>query len=187
MSGSGGHDKLAISQGQQGSTATAIYDSAILVSPNSNLKYKSTVPEWIVELVRSLTRDVGGRVVLAGFSRGAKWCHEIIRQLIKMDAIMPIRCLLVAPYCALSFTPHDQREHALAIKRGRTTVRSICTRHDESCKWSIYSDFIIGMGECRDVSDVFPTHEDTLAAFLNASSEVATDIQWLLCNSAHAG
>ena len=43
------------------------------------------------------------------------------------NVTMPLRCLLVAPYCAARFTVHDQREHALSIKRGLTTVRSICT------------------------------------------------------------
>ena len=38
LSESGGHDNLAVSLGQAGPTAAAIHDSAILVSPHSNLK-----------------------------------------------------------------------------------------------------------------------------------------------------
>ena len=184
LSGSGGHKELAVSHGQIGPTATAIRDSAILVSPYSRLKYKADVPDWIVKLTAALTEEVRGRLVLVGFSRGAKWCHEILRALISMNATMPRRCLLVAPYCAARFNVHDQREHALSIKRGLTTVRSICTMQDTACTWERYGDFIKGVGEWRDVSGVFPGHEDTLSGLLRPeSSDVALDVQWLLGTS----
>ena len=184
LSGSGGHKELAVSPGQTGPTATAIHDSAILVSPYSHLKHKADVPDWIVKLTAAFTQEVRGHLVLVGFSRGAKWCHEILRQLITMNATMPLRCLLVAPYCAARFTVHDQREHALSIKRGLTTVRSICTMQDTACTWERYGDFIKAMGEWRDVSGVFPRHEDTLSGLLRPeSSDVALDVQWLLGTS----
>jgi peptidase E len=178
LSGSGGHDELTVGGGP---TATAIHDSAILVSPQSSLKHRADVPDWIVKLTAALTQEVGGRLVLVGFSRGAKWCHEILRQLITMSASMPLRCLLVAPYCAARFNVHEQRDHALSIKRGLTTVRSICTMQDTSCPWEKYGDLIVQMGTWRDVSTEFPTHEDTLSGFLRPeSSDVALDVQWLL-------
>ena len=181
LSGSGGHKELAVSHGQIGPTATAIRDSAILVSPYSRLKYKADVPDWIVKLTAALTQEVGGRLVLVGFSRGAKWCHEILRQLISMSVTMPLRCLLVAPYCAARFNVHEQREHASSIKGGLTTVRSICTMQDMCCPWQKYGDFIKEMGEWRDVSGVFPMHEDTLSGLLSPkSSDVVLDVQWLL-------
>ena len=151
------------------------------MSPRSRKNYKADVPGWIVQLTAALTKEVRGHLVLVGFSRGAKWCHEILRQLITTNATMPLRCLLVAPYCAARFTVHDQREHALSIKRGLTTVRSICTMQDECCPWQKYGDFIKEMGEWRDVSGVFPSHEDTLSGLLRPeSSDVALDVQWLL-------
>ena len=184
LSGSGGHDQLAVSLGQAGPTAAAIHDSAILVSPYSNLKHKSDVPDWIVKLTTALTQEVCGRLVLVGFSRGAKWCHEILRQFITMNATMPLRSLLLAPYCAARFTVHDQREHVLAIKRGLTMVRSIYSMHDTCCPWSKYGQFIIEMGECRDVSEDFLRHEDILSGFLMPGfSNVASDVQWLLGTS----
>ena len=80
LSGSGGHNELAVSQGARGTTAYAIWQSAILVSPRSVRKYKADVPEWIIMLTAAVSQ-VGGQVVLAGFSRGAKWCHEILRRI----------------------------------------------------------------------------------------------------------
>ena len=75
------------------------------------------MPDWIVELTKDLTQEVGGRLVLVGFSRGAKWCHEILGQLIHMNVThMPLRCLMVAPYCAARFDVKDQREHAWLIQ-----------------------------------------------------------------------
>ena len=94
---------------------------------------------------------------------------------------MPLRCLLLAPYCATRFTDHDKHEHALAIKRGLTTVRSICSNDDADCPSSQYGNFIMEMGECRNVTEVFRTHYDILLGFLNpGTSDVASDVQWLL-------
>ena len=40
------------------------------------------------------------------------------------------------------------------------------------------------MGEVRDVSGVFPSHEDTLSGLLSPeSSDVALEVQWLLGTS----
>ena len=185
LPGSGGHDELAISLGANGSTAEAIHDSSILVSPHSELKHKADVPDWIVELTYVLTQEVRGHLVLASFSRGAKWCHEILRQLVTMSATMPLRCLLVAPYFATRFTPQEQREHAVAIKRGHTTVRSIFTLHDTSCPWTKYGPFINNMGECRDVSDGLFSHDHLYSGLLMCeSSDIGLDVQWLLGTSA---
>ena len=185
LSGSGGHKELAADGLQPGATATAIHDSAILVSPYSRSKHKADVPDWIVKLTVALTQEVGGRLVLMGFSRGAKWCHEILRQLITMNVTtMPLRCLLVAPYCAARFTVHDQREHALSIKRGLTTVRSICSMQDQCCPWQKYGACIKEMSEVRDVSEVFPSHEDILYGLLSPDfSPVALEVMWLLGTS----
>ena len=39
----------------------------------------------------------------------------------------------------------------------------------------------MGMGEWRDVSEVFPTHDATLSALIRpGSSDVALDVHWLL-------
>ena len=188
LSGSGGHKELAASPGQTGPTATAIHDSAILVSPHSSLKYRADVPDWIVKLTGALTQEVGGRLVLVGFSRGAKWCHEILRELITMNMTMPLRCLLVAPYCAAKFDVHEKHKHVVSIKQGRTTVRSICSMQDECCPWDQYGEFIQGMGDWRDVTRMFPKHSDTLSGLLwPGSSDVASDIQWLLARDGVRG
>ena len=183
LSGSGGHKELAVYQGA-GPTATAIHDSAILVSPYSRLKYKADVPDWIVKLTAALTEEVRGHLVLVGFSRGAKWCHEILRALISMNATMPRRCLLVAPYCAAQFTARDKDQHASLISQGPTRVRSICSKEDEICPWQEYGQFIEDLGEVHDVTGVFPTHGDTLTGLLRPqSSGVMEDVRWLLGQS----
>ena len=101
------------------------------------------------------TQEVGHRLVLVGWSRGAKWCHEILRQLITRNLTMPLRCLLVAPYCAKRFTVRDQCEHAMSIRQSLTTVRSVVTILDTCCKWQRFGDFIKQLGEWQDVSAVF--------------------------------
>ena len=184
---SGGHTKLAVSQRQTAPTATVIHNSATLVSPHSTLKYKATVPDWIVNLTSALTQHVGGHLVLVGFSRGAKWCHEIIGKLLTMNVPMPHRCLLVAPYCHDSMAVEARHAHALAIKQGLTKVRSICTTRDTDCPWSTYGGFIMAMGEVRNVTEAFPSHDKTRSGFLTPNnSAVAQDVQWLLgCHQAH--
>ena len=55
---------------------------------------------------------------------------------------------------------------------------------DVCCPWQKYGAFIKELGEVRDVSGVFPSHEDTLSGRLNPeSSDVALEVQWLLGTS----
>ena len=101
-----------------------------------------------------------------------------------MNATMPRRCLLVAPYCAARFTALDKHKHASLIRQGPTRVRSICSKEDESCSWQEYGQFIQDLGEVRDVTGVFPKHGDTLDGLLRPqSSGVMEDVRWLLGQS----
>ena len=48
---------------------------------------------------------------------------------------------------------------------------------DKACTWERYGDFIKELRELRDVSVVFPRHDDTLSGLLSPeSSDVALEV-----------
>ena len=143
------------------------------------------MPDWIVQLTAWLAQAVGGRLVLAGFTRGAKWCHEIIGQLITMKATMPLRCLLVAPYCKKSWTEPQRMRHASAIRCGPTTVTSICSSTDNCCSWKKYGNFISMMGEVIDVQHEFPSNQSLLEGFVHHRGNFLDATSWLVGTNMH--
>ena len=169
---------LARVLGRTGFAADAIAASCVLVSPWSRLRHKADVPEWIANFTRHIASINGGNVVLAGFSRGAKWCHEICKQLID-DRNSVLRCLLLAPYCKAAFGQKERLAHAQALNKSKIAIKCIYSVVDECCKFSVEQHFILNVGACVDASAYCPSHNNIITNFFSGACFLA-DLHWLL-------
>jgi hypothetical protein len=166
-----------------GPVADMIKQSCILVSPLcrdkiKNNQHRLALPAWYVPLCSAISKEAGGHVVVAGFSRGSRWGHEIVATICKDGFPGCYRALLLAPYCTKAWTVHERTQHAAQLKSSGAKIRCVYTKFDESCKWSTEESFITNAGESHDVSDLCINHSQVLERFLEGDFD--EDVNWLL-------
>ena len=154
---------------QDGPVAEHILAKMVLVSPldSSRLskeQFRLELPEWITELFTACSQHFKGNIVIAGFSRGAKWAHEIVA-VACAQAPLAKRALLLAPYCRKAWTRPCRIAHGGKLAASLCKVSAVYSSCDEHCKWIAEGPFLQMIPAAEDVADRYTSHDSIFTAF----------------------
>ena len=153
---------------QDGPVAEHIWAKMVLVSPldwsrRQKEQHRIELPEWIKELFMACSQHFNGNIVIAGFSRGAKWAHEMVA-VACTQAPLAKRALLLAPYCRKAWTQQCRIDHGGKLAASLCQVAAVYSSLDACCKYTVERPFL-DMIRSEDVKDRYPAHDSIMTAF----------------------